>query len=364
MMKTILRLITIACLSLFVAACGGSEGNDGPTPGNGDLELTPSTRKITTSRYDQVKFTVTYEGKNVTAGATIREERGEFVKGGIFTSETAGKYTFRASYKGNQSDPVNIEVIPDSVFQKNLLMQQYTSVECVNCPAMTDNINYMRREYPGRLEVMALHVYLKGVVKDSMQVHAYAGPLAEEFGVAGCPVVVLDQERIWSNEGAVAEMDVKDRLAKKGTVGIAIDTKLEGRHLDIKVKVKSTEFFEHPCRVAVLTVENNIRFKQLNKVDGQEIWQDNYIHNHVVRKYLTDVWGDLQEKGAIERGKEFTRNYEYEFVDNSQIPSEVNMRKPENTDVLVYVTDAVTKEVLNCRLVKVGESADYQYVKN
>lgn len=357
-MKTTLKKMAVMLGCLIAMACGGSDENDNPVPGNGELVLEANTGKMTTSKYDEVTFKVTYQGKDVTAGASIKEEKGEFVKGGRFSSAKAGKYVFTASYKGILSDPVSIDVEQEILFQKNLLMQQFTSVECKNCPMMVQNINYIITQYPERIHVIALHGDLNTIGIDPMSVSVYLDPLGKAFGVTGFPATMLDQRIFWSVNEAVAVMDVEECLAEPGIVGIAIETQLSERNLGIKVKIKSTEKFEHPCRVAVAVIQNKVKYRQLNG----NFWDEEYIHNRVLRLYKTDVWGDVQEQGAIERGKEWVGTYTYDIPDNSILP-EVDKRKPEDMEVIVYVTNAENNHVYNCRAVKFGENGNYQYVQ-
>lgn len=364
-MKTTMKILSWAFCCIVFMGCGGSDGDEPALVEDGSLVLKASTETITNSRFDEVSFTVAYNGKDVTAAAKIKENvTGVFVKGAAFTSENIGTYEFVASYDGKSSKPVNVEVIKDALFKKHLLMQEFTSNTCGNCVAMVNNINYYQSLYPERIEVMAYHGTMDEKHPDPMRVHAYMDVLTTAFNLHGYPTVVIDQAKVWSMSEAGADIDVKDYINKPGTVGIGISTKQDGNKLSIDVKVKATEIFEHQCRVAVVMVENKLISPQLEYyMDNgrKERWIEDFEHNHVVRVYLTDIWGDMQEKGAIGRGKEWTKTYTYNFPDNSQIPEEIDKRKPENMEVVVFVTNAENNQVLNSRIVKVGEQVDYEY---
>lgn len=368
-MKTTLKTLIRAVFCLVFTACGGNDSNDGPAlVDDGSLVLEASSETITNSRFDEVTFKVTYNGKDVTAAAKIKENvTGDFIKGASFTSEKTGAYEFIASYDGKVSKTVKVTVVEDALFKKHLLMQEFTSNTCGNCPAMVNNIDYYQSLYPERIEVMAFHGTMDEAYPDPMRVHAYMGPLTSAFNLQGYPSVVLDQARVWSGSEAGADMDVKDYINKPGTVGIAIKTTLNGRELAIDVKVKATEIFDHNCRVAVVMIENKLIARQLEYyMDGsgkKERWIEQFENNHVVRVYLTDIWGDLQEKGVIGRGKEWSKSYVYSYPDNSQIPEEIEKRKPENMEVVIFVTNAENNQVLNSRIVKVGGQVDYEYVQ-
>lgn len=361
-MKTTMKILSWAFCCIAFIGCGGSDGDEPPLVEDGSLVLKASTETITNSRFDEVSFTVVYNGKDVTAAAKIKENvTGSFVKGAAFASENVGTYEFIAAYDGKSSDVVKVEVIKDKLFKKHLLMQEFTSNTCGNCIAMVDNIDYYLSLYPGRIEVLAFHGTMDAEYPDPMQVHAYMKPLATAFNLPGYPSVVLDQAKVWSGDAAGADMDVKDYINKPGTIGIGIDTKLNGNEVAIDVKVKATEIFEHQCKVAVVIVENKLIAPQLEYYNNRERWVENFENNHVVRFYLTDIWGDIQEKDAIARGKEWTKSYTYKLPDNTQIPAEIDKRKPENMEVVVYVTNAGNNQVLNSRIVKVGEQVDYEY---
>lgn len=366
-MKTTLRILSWAFCCIAFMGCGGSDGEEPALVEDGSLVLKASTKTITNSRFDEVSFTVEYNGKDVTAAAKIKENvTGVFVKGAAFASENIGTYEFVASYDGKSSKPVNVEVIKDALFKKHLLMQEFTSNTCGNCVAMVNNINYYQSLYPERIEVLAFHGTMDDKYPDPLRVHAYMNPLTTAFNLQGYPSVVLDQAKVWSGSETGADMDVKDYINKPGTVGIGIATKLNGNEITIDLKVKATEIFEHQCKVAVVMVENKLIAPQLEYyMDNgkKERWIEDFENNHVVRVYLTDIWGDIQEKDAIARGKEWTKSYTYKLPDNSQIPEELDKRKPENMEVVVFVTNAENNQVLNSRIVKVGEQVDYEYVQ-
>lgn len=368
-MKTTMKILFLGFLSVALGACGGNDGEEGEEVliEDGNLVLQASTDTIRNSRFEEVAFTVAYHGTDVTAGAKIKENiTGEFVKGAAFSPEKVGTFEFVASYEGKVSKPVKVTVVKDILFRKHLLMQEFTSIGCGNCPAMVNNIDYYRSLYPERIDVLAYHGTMQEDMPDPMRVHAYMGPLTTRFNLPGYPSAVLDQTRVWSGNEVTADMDVKSRIDLPGTVGIAMETALNGRNLDITVKVKATEKFTHPCRVAVVMIENKLYYKQLEYyMDGgkKERWIEDWENNHVVRYYLTDIWGDKLELGAIERGKEWQKSYTYSFPDNATIPEVIDQRNPENMEVVVYVTDASTDQVLNSRTVKVGGKVDYEYEK-
>lgn len=91
-----------ADLVLTVTSASTEEGDD------------TSTATIINDGVDAATFTVTYQGEDVTAEATITNiSASEQLKKGVntFTSSTSGTYEFRAGYDGEMSNAVTVSVV-------------------------------------------------------------------------------------------------------------------------------------------------------------------------------------------------------------------------------------------------------------
>lgn len=100
----------MTCVAALSACSSGGDGNP--------LSLRPSKTSVLPDGKDEVRFTVTYEGQDVTAAAAIWQLAGgdlaadTKLEGAVFTTATAGTYRFEARYESETgalvSDPVTV----------------------------------------------------------------------------------------------------------------------------------------------------------------------------------------------------------------------------------------------------------------
>lgn len=354
-MKTMLKHFFLMGLVAFFCGCGESEDDIDPVF-NGDLILEVDQPEITTSEFSVATFTVKYKGEDVTKASRIYERNTQtFVKNSRFNSAKAGSYVFKATYEGAGSEEINLTVKEETYFKKNVLLQNLTSTDCKNCPVMEQNIGYFDGQYPKRLIVMAIHGHF--TVPDPFALPPYYEPIARLFEVFQLyPVCLFDQELSMANDPVLSTRRLEECLGRRGNIGIALSTNLTTNKVDIDVRIKSTDVFEKPLYLAVALVESNLLAEQRL---SETKWTES-IFDNVLRKYLTDVFGDELKVGDIERGKEFTTHYEYIFPDNSQFTEENQKLHPENMTAIVYVLNE-KKVVLNCQAIYLGGEIDYQY---
>ena len=95
-------------------------------------------------------------------------------------------------------------------------------------------------------------------------------------------------------------------------------------------------------------LENDLYAVQTGAVTDE----DNY-HNHVVRKYLTDLYGEEYKiaKGTLKSTEEYTKSFSY------AVPAEF---KKANLEVMVYLLKTSDKSALNCQTVLAGQKVDYE----
>ena len=153
-MKTFTKYFTLIIALVAVLSCGEKEQ---PVGGLGikmdGIVLGFDKNLIKADGNDEVTFTAYLDGKNVDGQATIytKGKTGKFTEkvGKIFSTKQPGDYEFIVMYKTKKSDPVVVSAvsrdIPSSVadpqpsktsFVHRTFFNQYTGVDCPNCPYM------------------------------------------------------------------------------------------------------------------------------------------------------------------------------------------------------------------------------------
>lgn len=338
-----MKQIVFYVLCFFVVgmfACSDEDSEAG-------LQLKVNRNTMLATGTDEIYFTVFQDGNDVTSQAVIKEiASGEGLINGVFTTTVAGTYSFIAEYAGAKSEIVIVEAAKGEGFKKNILIMKFTAIGCQNCPRAEHAILAAEKEVPGRICPVSIYGTL-GSMKDFM-IEEYIGSFKKYFQFDEYPYVMIDHSSKWNFITGIQDMAFEKALKANGELGIAIETELQGDMLEVKVKVKSSKSIDYSTNLVVAVLENNLYAKQT----GAESDADNY-HNHVVRKYLTDLYGTefKIEKGMLNASSDYVKTFSY------TVPAEF---KKKNLEVLVYVLRTSDKSCLNCRNVLVGKKVDYE----
>lgn len=314
---------------------------------NGGLQMSVDRDMILANGTDEAHFTVTYNGENVTAEAVIKEEGSEeTLVNGVFVTSIDGTYSFVAEYKGEKSEAVKLTASKGEGFKKNVLVMKFTAIGCFSCPDAERAIKKAEKEAPGRVYPISVYGTL-GQMKEFM-IEEYINSFKKYFSFNEYPTVVLDHVDKWGFRNGIQDMAFEKALKAKGEVGIAISTQWEGDKLKVDVKIKGGKQIDYSTNLVVAVLESNLYAEQTGAVTEDE----NY-HYHVVRKYLTDLYGEEYKiaKGVLKPGEEYTRSFDYD------VPAEF---KKANLEVMVYLLKTSERSALNCQTVIAGKKIDYE----
>lgn len=331
----------ICLLTIGVTACSDSDEKNG-------LQLSATRDKILANGSDEVYFTVTTGGTDVTSAAVIKEQTsGEVLTNGVLVTSVAGTYSVVAEYDGIRSEVVTVVAENGAGFKKNVLVMKFTAIGCTYCPRATHAISQAEEEVPGRICPVSIYGTLGGM-KDFM-VDEYIESFQKQFKFgSNYPTVVIDHADKWNYSDGIEGMAFAKALNADGKVGIALSTEWNGDDLKVEVKVKGSGKVDYATNLVVAILENNLYAKQT----GAETDDDNY-HHHVLRYCLTDLYGAEHriEKGTLNMSEDYVKTFTY------PVSSEF---KKENLEVVAYVLKSSDKSALNCQKVAAGKKVDYE----
>lgn len=387
-MKRLLTLSLSACLSaLFFVSCT----DDGPKePGTGTglypLTIEASKATITPDSIDEVTLTVKHLNVVVTEGIEL------YVNDSLinpinfkFKTDVEGTYKFRAK-KGNDNSPAISVVAKKAInrnpgtFIKNALTLYLTTTWCTNCPTAMDIIKAAQIDYPNRIVTLTWHSTQKGPIYDPFGLEHTQTLMIWLGGVGGFPMVNIDNQKVlYPGSGDKREYEYSLYEAPHaGMVGVAIETKLNGRTVTGKVKVRnsSEELAKQIMSVNVVVTENGLVANQIMPPPNSSA-NPSYVHNHVVRHVFTPMASiDLPGQASNNQLGEYIpddkkavgETFEYEFTYDIPeagiyVPKEYN---PANMNIAAFVVLGNTKAsspFIASQQVKFGESIDFQYNK-
>ncbi len=317
-MKTVLRyLLAAAAFTAAVcsAACSGSD--DDPGVPAGTLHISADRTAITAGGPEAVTFRVMYGSSDVSRSERmhlVQEFSGQATEldGGIntFAAPAPGSYTFKARYRDGEKvvESENSVVVTVSAgsgsgnYYRKLLFMQFTSVGCVNCPAMSTSLKAVQEERPGRIAAASFHLQYDPNYPDPMWIKAN-DMYGQKFDVTGLPTGFLDLRpdvRMSSDKAAIDKAIAAALTENSADCGVALATAYDAGSREVKVEVKVTSDAAETYRYLILLVEDGISYFQLGADEAT------HTHNNVVRAVLSsNVYGErLNQGNALQPGVE------------------------------------------------------------
>lgn len=174
---------------------------------------------------------------------------------------------------------------------RKVLIQEFTGINCVNCPTGAATVHEIQELYPGAVIAVGLHPGGTG----------FSGPIGkfnlntdlsrvyyDYFQPAGFPAAVIDGDApltnvsLWS--GAVSSALAKPAA---GEIDIIPLYDADNRMLSVDYSVEINEVYNQTLSINVWVVENHIIGPQKS---GSSLLPK-YEHNHVFRGSMTGDWG-------------------------------------------------------------------------
>ncbi|MDR1006734.1 MAG: Omp28-related outer membrane protein [Bacteroidales bacterium] len=234
--------------------------------------------------------------------------------------------------------------ITNTESRQRVLLEDYTGWKCTNCPTATEVVNNLLTQYDN-LIVMAVHAggfATPAAANDNLDLRTpYGNQWNADFGLTSYPVGVINRVK---ENGSVAvsyndwQTKIEQRSQREHVLDINLGASVEqNSKIIISCENKFLQSYPSPTLINVLVLENSITGLQANgnATIGATPWIDNYQFNHVLRDNgITDFPLTANE---ARQGDTVKKNY---YIG---VKKEWNL---SNCHVIVFVTDAATKEVL------------------
>lgn len=252
---------------------------------------------------------------------------------------------------GGETEPLAVSHDPSN---KNVVIEEFTGVNCGYCPDGHEIVNGIIEANPGRAFGINIHV---GPYASNVYTTEFGNALNAQAEVDGYPAGTVNRHVFMGgttclNRGQFAS-------AAKGQMALASPLNLNARatinkttrHLKVEVAGYYTadansENGANKLNIAIL--QDNVIGKQANNGPYNEeyITEDGkYRHMHMLRHLVTGQWGD--DITPITAGSEFFKTYEYD------IPEKLGDKKPidavlEDLHLVVFMAEGHQEIITAC----------------
>lgn len=237
--------------------------------------------------------------------------------------------------------------VSKEVQKKNIFIEDFTGIHCGNCPDAHEMINEMQKAQGEKIHAVAIHAgHYAQPFPEEPDFRTAEGDSLNNFFDAnsmGYPCGLVNRRYVEGQEQTIVSRAVWVEFARNFSaedapvnlwVGSAYDP--DTRMLTVNVEGYYTADVDATFNALnVLIAQSGILGPQSGGSAGNF-----YIHNHVLRDYITPIWGDTIT--SCKAGDFFHKQYVYE------VPADINgvATNAANFEVVAFVTKD-KEDVLN-----------------
>lgn len=238
---------------------------------------------------------------NVTSDAKIFVDD-KLIDGNKFTTVSTGKYKVRAEYSKMISADLLIGV---NTSPRNILVEDYTATWCGYCPESIYYLEELKSKTSANIVISAIHA-------DDEFSFPKLESLASTYKIDGYPTKIVNRKPSLQ----IASNSIIDLVGESCPLGIKSTIKLEGDNANIDIQVESYQT-SSDIQLVVALCDNNQLADQSNYFNSEvnsAFYQagekmKNFQHNYILRKTLTDLYGDLIPNDQLIKGGTYKRSF-------------------------------------------------------
>jgi len=238
--------------------------------------------------------------------------------------------------------------------QRQVLIEEFTGVRCVNCPAGSAAIQDLLSIYGDQLVAVSIHAgeFSPPYADSKYDLRTPEGDQIINYLGApfGFPTAVVNRKQFDGNFGLqlsqskwAGHIAEESALPPKVKIALTPEYNPATRKLDAEITLFVQEdITEDDVRISLMITESGIHDLQLTP-SGKD---PDYTHNHVLRGMMTNFEGEIISE-PLTTGAEITRHFSYTFPDEWV---------PENCELVGFVSlGGDKKDVLQAHKVHVVE---------
>lgn len=246
-------------------------------------------------------------------------------------------------------------VDPETVARK-IVIEDITGHRCKNCPTAAKELEKLKNFYGDRIIGLAVHagpqifVGVDSILYPTDFTTPFGNQIFSQFRIPGLPMGMISRKDYtstgtahlksitsWpSNTAQLIDTDAQFKLTLSNSYNAS------SRQVVVDVEAEALANMSHDVKICVMITESAIVAPQLMPDNSRN---ENYVHNDVLRTMFTQALGDNFCTGPIATGQKTTGQY-IGFLSSDWADV--------NCDVVVYVFNADTFEILQAEVAKIA----------
>lgn len=235
----------------------------------------------------------------------------------------------------------------EEVVIRNVLLEEFTGHQCPNCPEGISTSQTLKDFYGDRLIIVSIHAGFFAKPSGSTFQYDFRTDMGEElnayFGVERNPMGMVNRKQYeeslllghtaWGS--AITEFTDYDPLFQ---ISISNQKSDDQNNFEVDVTVRALQSIDNIYHLVVLITEDKIVKPQKTNnpnIEGGVIMD--FEHNHVLRKSITNIWGDDLKESSMEVNEQLTESYNISLDDDWN---------PANCHIVAYILNTETLEVM------------------
>lgn len=234
------------------------------------------------------------------------------------------------------------------------LIEKYTGPKCVNCPTADEAIHAAVTAYNGKLIATAIHVpgsTFGSPIGTSPDLRVEDGGTWHDFFVVSSayPVALVNRQKSGTTYDLFTptsgiEAKVDPIINSTPSLAIAVESKLTGKSDAITVNLEFLNTINDSLTLTVFIMEDSIIAAQ-RMPDGTT--NTNYVHNHVLRDVVTDIFGinvDADGKSGTKRFVQISYDITSANINPNNLDGDSML---DHCHIVAFVSNKTTREIIN-----------------
>jgi hypothetical protein len=343
-------------------------GNTTGSGSNDTLHITLSRNTVEYNGFDYVAITVKNNaGEDVTANCTLLQN-GAVAINSKFIPSGLGTFTITAQKGSMPSEAKTLTVTQKSPspFSQKILVEDCTGAWCGYCPRVAYLLDTFKHNNP-----RCISTTVHGGGSTDPYKFQYYSTFNSHYAVGGYPTAILNRKKQISGGYDWSEDTTDLHLALQGwaPLGLAISSSVSGSTVSGNVKVKFNVTTDKAMKVIIALVENGLVYPQTNYYSpsggatpylyGGANPITNFVHNGVLRKTATDLFGDAISVSA--ETKDNILDIPFNMTLSGSTATGTYTAVAANCAIVAFVVDGSGQEkgVYNVQYAPVGSTVNF-----